>query len=159
MFTPHPAGAFCAVVSMICGAALSPAQAEVLGGRLSLAHSAFVDDTSMAKSAAVGSIELPMGERFSMQSDLGLAGLHALDAQVGTIKMRDLAREVLAISAAGLKARARTGAGGLVPDETHFLNALNESVETGKVPADEMLEKYHGQWAGDLSRIYAEYSY
>lgn len=79
MFTPHPAGAFCAVVSMICGAALSPAQAEVLGGRLSLAHSAFVDDTSMAKSAAVGSIELPMGERFSMQSDLGLAGLHALD--------------------------------------------------------------------------------
>jgi glutamate--cysteine ligase len=87
------------------------------------------------------------------------AGLHALDAQVGTIKMRDLAREVLAISAAGLKARARTGAGGLVPDETHFLNALNESVETGKVPADEMLEKYHGQWAGDLSRIYAEYSY
>ena len=87
------------------------------------------------------------------------AGLHALDAQVGKINMRDLAREVLAISEAGLKARARTGAGGLVPDETHFLNALNESVETGKVPADEMLAKYHGEWAGDLSRIYAEYSY
>ena len=87
------------------------------------------------------------------------AGIEALDAQVGDIKMRDLAREVLAISEAGLKARARTGAGGLVPDETHFLNALKESVETGKVPADEMLEKYHGEWAGDLSRVYAEYSY
>ena len=87
------------------------------------------------------------------------AGIEALDAQVGDIKMRDLAREVLAISEAGLKARARTGAGGLVPDETHFLNALKESVETGKVPADEMLEKYHGEWAGDLSHVYAEYSY
>ncbi|RCW88587.1 glutamate--cysteine ligase [Paracoccus lutimaris] len=87
------------------------------------------------------------------------AGIHALEAQVGDIRMRDLAREVLAISEAGLKARARTGAGGLVPDETHFLNALKESVETGKVPADEMLEKYHGEWAGDLSHVYAEYSY
>jgi len=87
------------------------------------------------------------------------AGLKALDAEVNGVKMRDLAREVLAISEAGLKARARTGSGGLVPDETHFLNALRESVETGKVPADELLEKYHGEWAGDLSRIYAEYSY
>ncbi|WP_199258944.1 glutamate--cysteine ligase [Paracoccus binzhouensis] len=87
------------------------------------------------------------------------AGLLALDAEVGGTKMRDLAREVLAISEAGLKARARAGSGGLVPDETHFLNALKESVETGKVPADELLGKYHGEWAGDLSRIYAEYSY
>jgi glutamate--cysteine ligase len=34
------------------------------------------------------------------------------------------------------------GAGGLVPDETHFLSALKDSVETGKVPADELLEHY-----------------
>ena len=27
------------------------------------------------------------------------------------------------------------------------------------IDPNEMLEKYHGQWAGDLSRIYAEYSY
>ena len=44
-------------------------------------------------------------------------------------------------------------------DETHFLNALRESVDTGKVPADELLAKYKGEWAGDLSRIYGEYSY
>ena len=87
------------------------------------------------------------------------AGIHALDARVNGTLMRDLAREVLAISEAGLKARARSGAGGLVPDETHFLNALKESVDTGKVLADEMLEKYHGEWAGDLNHIYAEYSY
>ncbi|MEL6121688.1 MAG: glutamate-cysteine ligase family protein, partial [Pseudomonadota bacterium] len=87
------------------------------------------------------------------------ASASALEARVGDIHMHDLAREVLAISEAGLKARARPGAGGLIPDETHFLNALMESVESGQVPADELLERYNGDWAGDLSRIYAEYSY
>lgn len=82
-----------------------------------------------------------------------------LQAKVDGIDMHALAREVVAISEAGLKARAIPGAGGLIPDETHFLNALKESLESGKVPADELLEKYHGEWGGDLSRIYAEYSY
>ncbi|KPA20880.1 Glutamate--cysteine ligase GshA [Shimia sp. SK013] len=82
-----------------------------------------------------------------------------LQAEVNGIKMHDLARDVLAISEAGLKARARPGAGGLVPDETHFLNALKDSIESGKVPADELLERYHGDWNGDLSKIYGEYSY
>ena len=83
----------------------------------------------------------------------------ALAAEVNGIKMHDLAREVLALSDAGLKARAKVGAGGLVPDETHFLNALKESVESGKTPADELLEHYHGDWNGDLSKIYGSYSY
>ncbi|MDP5365766.1 MAG: glutamate--cysteine ligase [Paracoccaceae bacterium] len=87
------------------------------------------------------------------------ASVDGLQARVGDIRMHDLAREVLALSEAGLKARARPGAGGLVPDETHFLNALKDSIETGKTPADELLEKYHGEWNGDLGRIYAEYSY
>ncbi len=87
------------------------------------------------------------------------ASKDALQAEVGGMKMQDLAREVLAISEAGLKARARPGVGGMVPDERHFLNALMDSVETGITPADELLAKYHGEWHGDLSRIYGEYSY
>ena len=82
-----------------------------------------------------------------------------LQAEVNGIKMHDLAHEAVAIADAGLKARARPGAGGLVPDETHFLNALKETVETGRTPADELLEKFHGEWNGDLTRIYGEYSY
>ncbi len=82
-----------------------------------------------------------------------------LQARVGDISMHELARETVAIAEAGLKARARPGAGGLVPDETHFLNALKESVETGKTPADEMLEDYEGDWNGDLDRIYGARSY
>ncbi|MDB2552687.1 glutamate--cysteine ligase [Paracoccus sp. (in: a-proteobacteria)] len=87
------------------------------------------------------------------------AGREALQGEAGGVRLHDLAREVLAIAEQGLKNRARQGAGGLIPDETHFLNALRESVETGRVPADELLAKYHGEWQGDLSRIYAEYSY
>jgi glutamate--cysteine ligase len=87
------------------------------------------------------------------------AGRDGLQGQVGNINLHDLSREVLAIAEQGLKNRARPGNDGLVPDETHFLNALKESVDSGKVPSDELLEKYHGEWAGDLSKIYDEYSY
>ncbi len=87
------------------------------------------------------------------------ASEQALQGEAGGLKIHDLAREAVAISDAGLKARARTGAGGMIPDETHFLNTLKESVDSGHVPADELLSKYHGEWDEDLSRIYAEYSY
>nr|WP_309503974.1 glutamate--cysteine ligase [uncultured Roseovarius sp.] len=87
------------------------------------------------------------------------ASVEALDAEVDGIKMHDLAREAVNIAEAGLKARARSGADGLIPDETHFLNALRESIESGQVPADELLARYHGEWGGDLSRIYEEFSY
>ena len=87
------------------------------------------------------------------------AAKDALDGEAAGIKLRDLAREVLEIAESGLKARAKPGAGGLVRDETHFLNALQESVESGRTPADELLARYHGDWQGDLTRIYADYSY
>ena len=87
------------------------------------------------------------------------ASVDGLQAEAGGIKMMDLARQAVAISQAGLTARRRSGAGGLVPDETHFLNALQDSLETGHTPADELLACYHGDWQGDLTRIYEEYSY
>jgi glutamate--cysteine ligase len=87
------------------------------------------------------------------------ASVDGLQAQVGGIKMRDIAREAVAISEAGLKARAMPGAGGMIPDESHFLNALHDSIETGKVPADELLDRYNGDWQGDLTKVYGEYSY
>ena len=87
------------------------------------------------------------------------SSVDGLQADTHGVKMLDLAREVVAISEAGLKARARPGAGGRIPDETHFLDVLKDSVETGRTPADELLAHYHGDWGGDLSRIYADYSY
>ncbi|MEP7221751.1 MAG: glutamate--cysteine ligase [Novosphingobium sp.] len=77
----------------------------------------------------------------------------ALDAPLpGGGTLRDIAAEVLAISRAGLKARAMVNAAG--EDETRYLDPLDHIVATGKVPAQVLLDKYHGEWGGDLSRIY-----
>jgi glutamate--cysteine ligase len=112
------------------------------------------------QSALDGAWDLAKGWDAETREGLRVAAsVDGLQAELNGVKMHDLAREVVALSEHGLKARARTGAGGMVPDETHFLNALKESIETGKVPADELLDDYNGKWNGDLSRIYAEYSY
>jgi glutamate--cysteine ligase len=88
-----------------------------------------------------------------------LASVGGLHSEVGGVNMRHLAAEVLDIAEVGLKARAMPGVGGLLPDETHFLNALQETVADGRTPADELLASYNGDWGGDLSRIYGDYSY
>ena len=95
-------------------------------------------------------------ERDALRRDAGRLGL---GAEIRGRSMHDLARDVLAIAEAGLKARARPGAGGMIADETHFLSALHEIVAAGQTPADEMLARYAGPWHGDLAPIYAEYSY
>jgi glutamate--cysteine ligase len=77
----------------------------------------------------------------------------ALDASIpGGGTLRDLAREVLAIARAGLSARARLNASG--DNETGFLEPLDQIVESGKVPAQVLLDRYHGEWQGDLSQVY-----
>jgi glutamate--cysteine ligase len=82
----------------------------------------------------------------------------ALDAKSpcgGTL--HDLAREVLKIADAGLKARARLNSIG--ESEQGFLDPLREIVSSGKVPAQRLLDRYHGEWAGDLSRVYDDMSF
>jgi glutamate--cysteine ligase len=82
----------------------------------------------------------------------------ALDAPLpGGGKLRDIAGEVLDIAHAGLTARARVDAGG--SNETGFLEPLREVVRTGKVPAQVLLDRYNGEWGGDISRVYGEMSF
>ena len=68
--------------------------------------------------------------------------------------LRDIAGEVLNISRAGLTARARLNTMG--DNETGFLAPLDEIVRTGKVPAQVLLDQYHGEWGGDISRVYEQ---
>ena len=82
-----------------------------------------------------------------------------LRATVDGASVLAVAGRLLEISKAGLAARAKAGADGLLPDETHFLNALHETVERGESPSDELLALYEGEWSGDLSRVYSDYSY
>ncbi len=87
------------------------------------------------------------------------ASIDGLQAKVDDIDMHELARQTVEIADAGLRARAMPGAGGLVPDETHFLNALKESIESGETPADELIRRFETDWNGDVTKVFAEYSY
>ncbi|MBV9528919.1 glutamate--cysteine ligase [Sphingomonas sp.] len=71
--------------------------------------------------------------------------------------MRDFAARVLDIAAAGLTRRARLNSAG--DNEGGFLDPLREVVATGITPADRLLAKFHGEWRGDLSHIYEEFSF
>ena len=82
----------------------------------------------------------------------------ALDAPLpGGGRLRDIAGEVLDIAHQGLAARGRLNAAG--ENETGFLDPLREIVRSGVVPAQSLLDRYHGIWGGDVSRVYAEESF
>ena len=90
----------------------------------------------------------------------GLRRAAARDGLAGEfegLRLRDLAAEALVLAEAGLAARARLDDSGA--DEAHFLAVLRDRVERGATAADDLLAKYHGEWQGDLSRIYADCAY
>ena len=81
-----------------------------------------------------------------------------LDAPLpGGGTLRDIAGEVLSIARSGLAARGRLNAGG--DNETGYLEPLAEIVAAGKVPAERLLDLYHGEWGGDVSRVYGVKSF
>ena len=71
--------------------------------------------------------------------------------------LRDVARDVLAISRTGLKNRAKKNRDGY--DETSFLNTLDEVVARGSTSAEEMLNAYHTRWGGSIEPAFLEYAY
>ncbi|MGB0507647.1 MAG: glutamate--cysteine ligase [Pikeienuella sp.] len=87
------------------------------------------------------------------------ASVMGLKAQINGRSVHDIARDCITIAHDGLKRRARPGADGLLPDETHFLNALQETVDTGETPAEEMLRRFDGEWNGDFGKLFKDCSY
>lgn len=82
---------------------------------------------------------------------------HALKLPFRGGSVRDLAREALKIAAHGLERRARRNARG--EDERIFLAPLLEIVETGKTPAEDKLERFHGPWQGSVDPVFREFAY
>ena len=81
-----------------------------------------------------------------------------LDAPIGDGRtLRDIAQPVLDIARAGLVARGRLNAAG--DNETGYLSGLEEVVSSGKTHAERLLDRYHGEWGGDVSKVYAEESF
>jgi glutamate--cysteine ligase len=81
----------------------------------------------------------------------------ALFAKVRGRQLRDVAAEVLGYARAGLKARKRRGCKGR--DESSFLDVLDDIVAAGRTPADDLLALYHGQWKGDIERVFRDFAY
>jgi glutamate--cysteine ligase len=73
--------------------------------------------------------------------------------------MIELAREVLTIANAGLKARSIPSFNSKFPDETHFLDELKEVVETKRTAADKLIDLYTANWRGDISKVFDQHSY
>ncbi|MFW2853212.1 glutamate--cysteine ligase [Sphingomonas sp. TX0543] len=96
-----------------------------------------------------------MDDRETLRNAAPRLGLAAPIHGGGTLQ--DIAGEVLEIANAGLAARARLNRSG--DNETGFLDPLREIVRSGKVPAEVLLERYHGAWNGDVSRVYGEASF
>ena len=81
-----------------------------------------------------------------------------LDAPLpGGQTLRDIAPQVLEIARGGLASRARLDASG--NNETGYLDPLHEVVARGRTPAEILLDRYHGEWGGDLGHVYAEESF
>ena len=87
------------------------------------------------------------------------ASIDGFEAVVKGQKMLDLAKELVEISESGLKKRAMSSSHGLLPDETHFLDVLKDSLEIGKTPADELLDLYYGPWAQNSENVFKHFSY
>ena len=66
-------------------------------------------------------------------------------------------KEMLELADAGLTGRAEEDWFG--QDERQFLTALRGIAESGRTPADEKLELFHGRWRGSVDPIFAEFAY
>jgi glutamate--cysteine ligase len=69
----------------------------------------------------------------------------------------ELARELLALSRAGLRRRARLD--GFGRDEAVFLDPLDQLVEAGETQADRLLARYHGAWNGSVEPVFDALAY
>ena len=92
-------------------------------------------------------------EQLRMKADVPRMGLKA-PFRSGSVQ--DVAREMLAISAEGLRLR-RYYDGSL--DEVHFLDSLMEIAVSGRTPAEVLLDRYENDWGGRIEPVFTEFSF
>ncbi len=93
-------------------------------------------------------------ERDQLRRDVPKMGLQT-PFRNGTLQ--DIAKIALTISREGLKARGFTNAHG--ENESVFLQELDQFARTGKSNADLLIEKFKGEWNGDILRAYQDCIY
>jgi len=68
-----------------------------------------------------------------------------------------LATSTLSLAERGLARRRRLDANG--QDETRYLRPIQEFVARGITPAEELLERFHGEWQESVEPVFREYAY
>jgi glutamate--cysteine ligase len=94
------------------------------------------------------------GERQALREAVPRQGLAA------TIRgrtVRDIARDILKLARDGLDGRECIGCKGRT--EAGFLDVLDEIVDSGKTPAEDLLALYDGAWNRDITRVFRDFAY
>src|SRR5690349_15819208 len=92
-------------------------------------------------------------ERQKLRDDVPKLGFRAT---IGGRSLLDVAKQCLALAREGLRRRGRLDAEGR--DEGRHLESVEEFVDRGRTPAEELLEKFRGAWGGSVAAVYDEYS-
>jgi glutamate--cysteine ligase len=92
-------------------------------------------------------------ERQKLRDDVTKLGFRAT---IRGCSLLDLSRQCLAMAHEGLRRRGRLDAEGR--DEGRHLEPIDEFVDRGRTPAEELLEKFHGPWRGSVAAVYDEYA-
>ena len=93
-------------------------------------------------------------ERQKLRDEVPKAGLAAT---VCGRTVFEIANDTLRLAHAGLARRKRFDVAG--HDETRYLEPLHNRLARGTTPAEELLEKFRGPWAGSVEPIYDEEAY
>jgi glutamate--cysteine ligase len=93
-------------------------------------------------------------EREAMRRDVPIQGLAT---RLRSRTLREVALEILEIARGGLERRARRDAAGA--DETHFLDPLFAIAQSGRTPAEDLLDEYRMRWRGAVDPAFTEHAY
>ncbi|HEX2431645.1 MAG TPA: glutamate--cysteine ligase [Aestuariivirgaceae bacterium] len=81
----------------------------------------------------------------------------ALQAEIAGRTVQEVAKDMLALSRAGLERRRRLGCKGR--SEAQFLDVLDDIAETGRTRAEDLLDHYDSDWNGDVTRVFRDFAF
>ncbi len=93
-------------------------------------------------------------ERQKLRDDVPVLGFKAT---IRNTNVFTLAQQTLKLARRGLERRKHLDGNGR--DETRYLRPLEEIIAQGITPAEDLLEKFHGEWKGSVDPIFEEYMY
>jgi len=95
-----------------------------------------------------------MEERLKLRNEVPRSGLQTT---IRGRSVQSLAKELIELSAEGLRARKRLNSAG--DNETGYLEPLQVTAESGKTPAEIKLDRFHGRWRGSVDPVFEEFAY